>query len=84
MKKTNKLYMREFEKKYKNLDKIDSQWYESQLGVKAFVKLSNCKRKDGTYTEEWYRARFVYMLIKSGLYNKENLCIELSLPKGNG
>lgn len=84
MKKTKKMYMREFEEKYQDLEKIDSQWYERELGVKAFAKSSNLRRKDGTYTEEWYRAKFTYMMVKSGLYNKENLCIELSLPKGNG
>ena len=84
MKKTNKMYMDEFESKYSNLKKIDDEWYWDELGVKAFCKSSNCKRKDGTYTEEWYRARFTFMLVKSGLYDKEYLCIELSLPKGNG
>lgn len=84
MKKTNKYYFLEFEQKYKDLKKIDSQWYQDELGVKAYCKSSNCKNKKGEYLEEWYRARFVYMLVKSGLYNREYLCVEFTLPKGNG
>lgn len=82
--KTNKHYFLEFEEKYKGLEEINSLWYESEIGVQAYCKKSNCKDKNGNFTEEWYRARFVYTMVKSGLYPKENICVEFSLPKGNG
>lgn len=84
MAKTNKHYFNEFEIKYSSLKKIDAEWYRKELGVAAFCNSSNCKDKKGNYTEEWYRARFVYLMVKSGLYPKENICVEFSLPKGNG
>ncbi|MGS0433396.1 HsdM family class I SAM-dependent methyltransferase [Bacillus paranthracis] len=84
MHKTNKHYFIEFEEKYQSLIIIDSKWYQDELGITSFCSSSNCKDKKGNFTEEWYRARFVYMMVKSGLYPKENICVEFSLPKGNG
>lgn len=84
MSKTNKQYFLEFEGKYHQLDQIDSRWYENELGVTAFNKPTSCKDTNDNFSEEWYRARYVYLMIKSGLYPKENICVELSLPKGNG
>lgn len=84
MSKSNRAYLLEFEEKYGSLEEINADWYKRELGVEAYCKVAKCSDKNGDYQEEWYRARFVYMLIKSGLYPKENICVELSLPKGNG
>ncbi|MBK5241679.1 N-6 DNA methylase [Clostridium sp.] len=84
MKKLNKYYFIEFESKYSVLDKIDSDWYKNELAVKAFCNGAKVKDTNGNYSEEWYRARFVYMMVKSGKYDKNLICVELSLPKGNG
>jgi len=82
---TNKLkkYFLEFEKKYKNIEKIDSNWYKNEIGVVAFNSSAKIKDSKGNYSEEWYRARFVWSLVFSGMYNKEYICIEFSQPKGN-
>lgn len=84
MKKLNKHYFIEFENKYCGLEKIDSNWYKDELGVRAFCKEAKVRDANGNYSEEWYRARFVYMMVKSGKYDKNLICVELSLPKGNG
>ncbi|MBS6500434.1 MAG: N-6 DNA methylase [Clostridium sp.] len=84
MKKLNKHYFQEFESKYASIDIIDSDWYKTELGVRAFCKSTKAKKVNGTYSEEWYRARFTYMMVKSGKYDKDLICVELSLPKGNG
>ena len=41
------------------------------------------KRKDGTPNEEYYRAQFIYALINSGLYSRDQIGVELYFPKGN-
>lgn len=79
----------EFDKKYKEdlkkNNKITSEWYEQELGVKTKktvnAKAFNTKEKP---SEEYIRARFVYMLIATDKYKPENICVEATLPKGNG
>lgn len=73
-----------FDNKYKKLDFIDNDWYQSQIGVTSFIKKAPKLDSSGSFSEEYIRARFVYALIYSGMYSKENMGIELSLPKGNG
>lgn len=45
---------------------------------------ANTRNIRGEYSEEYIRARFVYMLIMTDKYRPENICVEASLPKGNG
>lgn len=77
-------YFRDFEKKYSSLVEIDANWYMDELGVKSYCTKSSIKDKNGNFLEEWYRARFVYLMVNSGYYSKNQICVELSLPKGNG
>ena len=76
-------YFLEFEAKYSGIKEIDANWYKNELNIVAFCKLSPIKDKRGNFTEEWYRARFIYLLVKSGLYPRENIGVELDFPKGN-
>lgn len=80
---------KEFEKKYESIlrknNKIDSKWYEQELCVKT-KKTINKKafNTKGKPSEEYIRARFVYMLIATDKYKPEYICVEATLPKGNG
>ncbi len=76
-------YFDEFEKKYSTLTAIDRNWYETELCVKAFCKKAATHNTSNAFSEEWYRARFVYMLVKSGLYPREHIGVELNFPKGS-
>jgi len=80
---------KEFDNKYKETlrenNSITSDWYEQELGVKTKktinAKAFNTKNEP---SEEYIRARFVYMLIATDKYKPENICVEATLPKGNG
>lgn len=63
---------------------ITKDWYKNNLGVISFNKTAPSMNKSGKPSEEYIRARFVYALIYSNKYNKENICIEAQFPKGNG
>lgn len=75
------LYKR-FDEKYKELKQIDAQWYKDCCGVYAKCKKSKTIAKDGTRSEEWFRARMIWALVESG-YPAENICVEFSIPKGS-
>lgn len=75
-------YFREFEKEYSHLEKIDNNFYKD-LGIKSFISVSSVKDSKWNYSEEWYRARFVYMMKKSWYYPIENICVEAKFPKWN-
>lgn len=77
-------YFKEFDFKYKDLQEIDRNWYEIETGVCAFCSSSKTKDNKGNLSEEYIRARFVWSLIRSGMYQKEYMCVEFSYPKGNG
>jgi len=74
-----------FDEKYKNETKIDSDWYLSELNVTT-KKAVNAKAKNtaGEFSEEYIRARFIYMLIATDKYKPEHICVEATFPKGNG
>lgn len=76
-------YFNKFDSKFKNLEKIDREWYEAELGVTSFSSTAKVKDTTGEFSEEYIRARFVWGLINSGMYQKEYVCIEFSIPKGN-
>ncbi|MCZ6132302.1 restriction endonuclease subunit M [Campylobacter ureolyticus] len=78
-----KKYYSDFDTKYKNLKTIDSDFYEKEIGVVSYNKKANTKDINGCYSEEYIRARFIYSLVFSGLYPKENICVEFGFPKGN-
>ncbi len=73
---------KKFEEHYKDVRQIDSKWYEENCGVFAKCKKANTIGKNGTRTEEWYRARMIWSLVELG-YPPENICVEFSIPKGS-
>ncbi|MCP3660107.1 MAG: N-6 DNA methylase [Bacteroidetes bacterium] len=79
-----KYYLDEFDKKYSDLKEIDTNWYQDTLHVVSFNKKATTKDKNNNFSEEYLRARLVYALVNSGLYNKEYICVEFGFPKGNG
>lgn len=76
-------YFEQFDNKYQELKEISSSWYETECGVVSYCNKSKCKDKSGNFSEEYIRARFVWSIIHSGMYQKEYVCVEFSLPKGN-
>lgn len=81
--KTLKDYFSDFDSKFKDLKIIDREWYESEVGVIAFCSTAKVKDVKGNFSEEYIRARLVWSLINSGMYNKEYICVEFGFPKGN-
>lgn len=76
-------YFEDFDSKYKDIKVIDKTFHESELGVYSFATKANTRDTKGKLSEEYLRTRFVYALVNSGLYPKENICIEFNIPKGN-
>lgn len=83
MKHTFKDYLDEFDAKYHDLERIDRKWYETTLQVKAFCSAAPTRDTAGAFSEEYLRARFVYAMVHSGMYQKEYICVEFGFPKGN-
>ncbi|WNL12571.1 HsdM family class I SAM-dependent methyltransferase [Aliarcobacter cryaerophilus] len=75
----------EFNNKFGKINEITSDWYKNTLGVTT-KKTINAKsfNTKGEPSEEYIRARFIYMLIATNKYKPENICVEATLPKGNG
>ena len=78
-----KNYLNEFDEKFSNIEKFDNSFYENEIGVKSFISKAKAKDSKWWYSEEYIRARFVYAMVKSGMYNKEYICVEFSFPKWN-
>lgn len=76
--------LNEFDQKFLNLEKIDNVFYEN-LGVNVWQNI-NTKTKDTKWgwSEEYIRARFVYAMIYSWMFQKEYICVEFGFPKWNG
>lgn len=83
MEKTLQDYMNQFDEIYKDLEIIDSNWYENEIGAFANCSKTTKKDKKNNFSEEYIRARFVWSLVNSGKYNKEYICVEFGFPKGN-
>ena len=82
-KKSLKNYFKEFDNEFSALKEIDRNFYEKEIGVLAFNSKAQAKDKQNNFSEEYIRARFVYALVRSGMYNKEYICIEFAYPKGS-
>lgn len=84
--KTIKELFNEFQTKYKadSLLIITPEWYKNELGVTSYNKSAPALNKEGKFSEEYVRARFVYSLIHSSKFDRENICVEAHYPKGNG
>jgi len=76
-------YLKIFDEKFSDLKTIDRDWYKNTLGVTSFCSKAKTKGKNDKWGEEYIRARFVWSLINSGMYNKEYICVEFGFPKGN-
>lgn len=79
-----KNYLEEFDQKFSNLEEINRDFYEKEIGIVSFASKASSRNKFGKFSEEYLRARFVYALIFSGMYGKEYVCVEFEIPKGNG
>jgi type I restriction enzyme M protein len=79
-----KQYQNKFDTQFTTLEVIDPKWYQSELGINAFCSTAKARDTKGEYSEEYIRARFVWSLINSGMYQKEYICVEFEIPKGNG
>ena len=77
-------YIKKFDETFKDLEEINKEWYKKEINVIAFCKKANTRNTKGEYSEEYIRARFVWSLVNSGMYQKEYICVEFSIPKGNG
>lgn len=77
-------YLNKFDNQFSGLETIDFSWYEKELNVKAFCSKANAKDSKSKFSEEYIRARFVYAMVNSGMYQKEYICVEFGFPKGNG
>ncbi|MDR3519963.1 MAG: N-6 DNA methylase [Candidatus Pacebacteria bacterium] len=76
-------YFKEFDIKFSKINEIDKKFHEEKLSVISFANKALVKDKNGLFSEEYIRTRFVYGLINSGMYPKEHICIEFGFPKGN-
>lgn len=77
-------YFTDFENKYKTTI-FSNEWYKKELGVHAEIsKPEKSLSVSGDYSEEFYRARLVYAMVKSRAYPAENIFVEYKIPKGNG
>lgn len=76
------VYLEEFDNKYKELKSIDNIFYEN-IWVKSFVSKAKTRDSKWNYSEEYIRARFVYAMIYSWMYDKEYICVEFWFPKWN-
>ena len=77
-------YYTKFDSQFSNLEIIDSSWYQKELGIKAFCSKASAKDSKSGFSEEYIRARFVFAMVNSGMYQKEYICVEFGFPKGNG
>ena len=74
----------EFNNKFGKINEITSDWYKHTLGVTT-KKTINAKsfNTKGEPSEEYIRARFIYMLIATNKYKPENICVEATLPNNS-
>jgi type I restriction enzyme M protein len=77
-------YLNKFDSQFSDLETIDSSWYEKELGIKAFCSKASSRDSKSVFSEEYIRARFVFAMVNSGMYQKEYICVEFGFPKGNG
>lgn len=73
----------EFDVRYNDIEFIDKEFHKNILGVESFASKAKSKDTSGNLSEEYIRTRFVYAITQSGLFPKENICIEFKIPKGN-
>lgn len=77
-------YFVKFDKQYSELKEITKDWYKNEIGVTSFSSKASTIDSKGNYSEEYVRARFVWSLVNSGMYDKDYICVEFGFPKGNG
>jgi type I restriction enzyme M protein len=80
-----KHYFDKFELKFKNIDSVTNEWYFESCGVKANLmhKEEKLYLTDGSYSEEWYRARLVWSLVESKMFEPDTILVEHTIPKGS-
>jgi len=70
----------EFDSLYKNKNKFKSF---VSIHTDANIKDVCIKRVNNTENEQYYKWKFIYALVYSGMYPKENIGTEVYFPKGN-
>ena len=69
----------EFDSKYGT-----SAEYDCFLPVHLIIgKKTSLKKKNGQHNEEYYKWQFLYSIVYSGMYGKDNIGTEVQFPKGN-
>ncbi len=74
---------KEFDRIYSELSEINPEWYQKNCGVFSTNKIANAKNSKGVFSEEYYRARMVWSLVETKMYQPENICVEFCIPKGS-
>lgn len=74
---------RKFDLTFSGKFNIDREWYKNNCGVFSMNTTASSIGNDGKNSEEYYRARMVWSIVKSTLYPKENICVEFTIPKGS-
>ena len=69
----------EYDNKYKNSDEF-SGFLPVHLTLRKTYKIKNI---NGEKNEEYYKWQFLYSLVYSGMYPRENIGVEVQFPKGN-
>lgn len=75
--------LNEFDLKYSTLEKIDNNFYKDTFWITSFISKAKTKDTKGWWSEEYIRARFVYAMIYSWMFQKEYICVEFWFPKWN-
>lgn len=69
----------EFDKKYGTATEYDCFLSEHL----TFNKKTNFRKKNGELNEQYYKWQFLYSIVQSGLFTKDNIGTEVHFPKGN-
>lgn len=69
----------EFDKKYRTVTEYDCFLSEHL----TFNKKTNFRKKNGELNEQFYKWQFLYSIVQSGLFTKDNIGTEVHFPKGN-
>lgn len=70
----------EFDEKYRGKDILEKSLVPVDGKIIADISIKNSVNEPN---EEYYKWQFIYGILNSNLYNKENIGVEIYLPKGN-
>lgn len=78
-------------KKFEELKKKFDNKNKSISDIKCFLPVhltinkteTSLKKKDGTWSEQYYKWQFLYCFVESGFCSKDYIGVEVEFPKGN-